>query len=456
MGGGGARRECLSQIEDVTFKIGAVREGETADSRSERHIEDAAPVTSKQKIEMKNNRKVARCKPEGNDDPIEEGVQSEQIPTNTELSSLNHANDVNIYDKNTGECGKCRAQICNANPEGYTSCSLCSAPNERLLKMKGFSLDGVESTSNEQAIQKIAIGCNLITYACFPKLPSQRIESLEIAIKKLSSSKTKFSLVQNLLLKVAAKVPSSVWRNVDSSQHKKNQQQFSFLRKPYLSAWIHYVMDAVNSRMLSQAFVTLISSMNRNKMPKWWQASRCGWLSTTIWSQNALLSALAMQIYVLDLALAEVLAATISPANGKVTDNNINKNIEATLSFRSKKKQALTATSRNNKPFSSNFREKSNAKVSESLEKLQKMNIKTRVNTLQQWASKLSLKPFDGETNNMCEKCNKGGSLMCCEFCNTVIHVGCCDPPLRRLPDHAWICDPCTADINTLSVEKFN
>jgi len=44
------------------------------------------------------------------------------------------------------------------------------------------------------------------------------------------------------------------------------------------------------------------------------------------------------------------------------------------------------------------------------------------------------------ETNDTCEICREGGDLLCCDACPKVFHVGCLDPPLKRIPKGLWIC----------------
>ena len=46
-------------------------------------------------------------------------------------------------------------------------------------------------------------------------------------------------------------------------------------------------------------------------------------------------------------------------------------------------------------------------------------------------------------SNDYCEICNDGGSLILCELCRKAFHIECLDPPLEKVPDDLWYCDNC-------------
>ncbi|CAM9117584.1 unnamed protein product, partial [Phaeothamnion confervicola] len=62
---------------------------------------------------------------------------------------------------------------------------------------------------------------------------------------------------------------------------------------------------------------------------------------------------------------------------------------------------------------------------------------------------------WEGDHNDQCERCNKGGKLLCCDFCNTVWHLDCLDPPLTEEPDGDWPCPCCREEIITRKRAAF-
>ncbi|CAM9232770.1 unnamed protein product, partial [Discosporangium mesarthrocarpum] len=58
------------------------------------------------------------------------------------------------------------------------------------------------------------------------------------------------------------------------------------------------------------------------------------------------------------------------------------------------------------------------------------------------------LQPYQGDHNDICEKCNLGGELLCCDFCNIVYHLQCVTPKLTKAPEERlWICPDCTKEV---------
>ncbi|CAM9267447.1 unnamed protein product, partial [Scytosiphon promiscuus] len=64
------------------------------------------------------------------------------------------------------------------------------------------------------------------------------------------------------------------------------------------------------------------------------------------------------------------------------------------------------------------------------------------------------LQPFDGDHNDICERCDKGGDLLCCDFCNVVYHLHCVTPKLAEPPNELWLCPACKAEVTGRQINK--
>lgn len=45
----------------------------------------------------------------------------------------------------------------------------------------------------------------------------------------------------------------------------------------------------------------------------------------------------------------------------------------------------------------------------------------------------------------MCSASDEGDVLLLCDGCDNACHLGCCDPPLKRVPKGDWFCLECCA-----------
>ncbi|XP_076350860.1 bromodomain adjacent to zinc finger domain protein 1A-like isoform X2 [Tachypleus tridentatus] len=57
--------------------------------------------------------------------------------------------------------------------------------------------------------------------------------------------------------------------------------------------------------------------------------------------------------------------------------------------------------------------------------------------------SDYSQESSDDDNEDVCDVCQKGGTLICCDNCPLAYHLGCVDPPLKRVPRGAWSCSKC-------------
>ncbi|KAI3518860.1 hypothetical protein L1887_07705 [Cichorium endivia] len=54
-----------------------------------------------------------------------------------------------------------------------------------------------------------------------------------------------------------------------------------------------------------------------------------------------------------------------------------------------------------------------------------------------------------------CVICDLGGDLLCCDGCPKTYHIGCLDPPLKRIPNGKWRCPNCCSESNSIeAIEK--
>ena len=157
-------------------------------------------------------------------------------------------------------------------------------------------------------------------------------------------------------------------------------------------------MDASSTLMLSQAYVTLLASIQKNKLPNWWKCESTGWSTAQVIMTSPSLSFLQLHIYVLDGAIAEFLCSALqdSPAAQRVSSGST----------------------------------------------------KDRVEKYSKLAKKVGFPKFNGVHNEVCYVCEDGGLLLCCDLCENTAHPNCFDPPVPEDLD-AWICSGCINDIKS-------
>eukprot|EP00536_Pseudo-nitzschia_multiseries_P001631 jgi/Psemu1/300887/fgenesh1_kg.21_\ len=209
---------------------------------------------------------------------------------------------------------------------------------------------------------------------------------------------------KKLLLKIAGLIPESIQLATD--YRKKEVDPINSCRvfdsDINYSMWKTFVRESTCMQMLAQAFVVLIASIRRSKLPAWWNHGCGGWSTPYILMTERSLSTLYLHIYVLDAAISDRISGSL---------------------------RAKSCT----EPRSDNA------------------NVIQQVRMKKYWkrAMLLGYKPFQGANNEECLYCEDGGTLLCCELCPTVQHHECCDPEMSldiKL-DH-WICDSCINDID--------
>ena len=268
-----------------------------------------------------------------------------------------------------------KASVENGND--CRECSLCSLPFEQFGN------------------KKKTLGCRLMSDVCLVEEAS----SDSIMPGRLGEAKS-------LLLKIAALVPASLkvpQKSVDVPLWEDPLSSFRiFDTDANYGLWKNFVKECICKDMLAQAFLCLVASIQRSKLPDWWSRKDSGW-STPYVVMGLSLSALYLHIYVLDAALSDIISRSLNETPAK--------------------------------------------KSSGALEG-QRMN--------QYWERSIVLgyKAFQGKHSDDCYHCNEGGHLLCCDLCPNVQHHECCDPILtcEAKLEH-WLCDSCVNDIDNFDEE---
>jgi len=55
--------------------------------------------------------------------------------------------------------------------------------------------------------------------------------------------------------------------------------------------------------------------------------------------------------------------------------------------------------------------------------------------------------------NDVCDRCDLGGELLCCDSCTLVWHLGCLDPPITEVPEGTWECPVCMDEKDEFSAQ---
>jgi hypothetical protein len=292
--------------------------------------------------------------------------------------------------------GKTSTSSENPMCTGVHSCRLCSLPFEKYLRYA--DMETKSDCLGKVAYSCRSIGCSLLSDAVLrkeaPSSAGRRIPG------RLGSAKL-------LLLKVAHLIPDSVKSKISLGSTRSSESDLVdalYSRRVFdgdnFATWKAFVIEVKTTRMLAQAFVTLLASINRTKLPSWWRLANGGWSTAFMVMSESCLSTLYLHIYVFDAAMSELIAGSLHTPTAE---------------------QIL----------------RSNA------------GLERKYDTYWARAKSLGFEPFEGDSKNWCYHCEEGGTLICCDLCPNVQHHECNDPPLSPGVnlDH-WICDSCLHDID--------
>lgn len=172
---------------------------------------------------------------------------------------------------------------------------------------------------------------------------------------------------------------------------------------------------AENERMLALAYLLLINSVNKHRMPNWWTAKKSGWTSPMTSLNFQTLSSLALNLYVFDAAMLDGSPSVSDGAflGGSNSGNSHNESA-ATTGDDSLDKRPPKKT-------------KKGGDTNKYFEKLKKMSFANRMKTVLRWADKCGIQrlPADEDHYDDCYVCKEGGDLICCEFCRQSLHPEC-------------------------------
>lgn len=62
----------------------------------------------------------------------------------------------------------------------------------------------------------------------------------------------------------------------------------------------------------------------------------------------------------------------------------------------------------------------------------------------------------DEENDSLCAVCSKSGKLICCDNCPLSYHLGCTNPPLKKIPKGKWLCQICAGTDTKSGKIKMN
>lgn len=287
---------------------------------------------------------------------------------------------------------------------GHTGCSLCTLPWEKTVGWTNVSPQDGEEVSDSETY--FGSGCSLIN-TLIRSSGSNSDDNTTSVPGFLGNAKF-------LLLQVAANVPDSI-KLSDLSTQRDPLSGLRLWDEHNFEVWKSFVKASTCTAMLAQAFVTLLTSIHKNRLPSWWKAEGAGWSTSQVVIASPRLSALLLHVYILDAAIAEFLCkALYTGAKSPL--------IAAT---------AGASTTQTTRTVLGSTRDR--------MERYIKL------------ADQLGYSRFNGTNSSECCICLDGGNLLCCELCKNVQHAGCCQLPIcdSTILEH-WLCDPCINDIEIM------
>lgn len=381
-------------------------------------------------------------------------------------TSIDHSNDyTNVSDR-------ARCPVCAAKGEGVIDirCSSIEAKRDVATEVPA-------DENSEPKVIPSGIGCALLSD--FPEFkPSSRRKMLRDAkimakIKAVHNEGKSGQLkaLKIMLLAIAQRVPPSLYAESSTTSGRSKLSasptgdavdggsnnataSVSLWEDNNFHQWSSFVQHAENERMLALAYLLLINSVNKHRMPNWWTAKKSGWCSpmTTLHFQT--LSSLALNLYVFDAAVLDGSPSVSDGAflGGSTSGNNhvpIGSTSDGPSDKRPSKKTKKGGTAPQRLGDTNTY-----------FEKLKKMNLPTRMKTALRWADKCGIQrlPPNEDHNDVCAVCREGGDLICCELCNQSQHPECLN--IRggvqgiNFDEIDFVCEQCQLD-TTCHYEGF-
>jgi hypothetical protein len=293
-----------------------------------------------------------------------------------------------------GNSSRTGAYCCLKNGESSavtesSSCFLCSLPSEKVIGWRNAEFESLHPYDGQ--IYR-GIGC-----ALFGDMPDSDKSGIVTLRGRLGKAKS-------LLLRVSTNIPDPL-RFLEGTPTDFESDPLEGKRiwdEDHFSVWRLFVSEAMNVHMLAQAFVAMLASIRKSRLPEWWCGEGSGWSSSSlVLLAQPTLSSLLLHLYVFDTAVAE---------------------FKSTAHLEKKSGRRVIAGT-----------------LAERMDKFLRLS------------EKHGFERYDGIHDSACIFCDDegGGSLLRCELCKNVQHHMCCDPPVET-PEQlkCWICDVCINDIN--------
>ncbi|VEU39727.1 unnamed protein product [Pseudo-nitzschia multistriata] len=289
----------------------------------------------------------------------------------------------------TTHCCTCDEQPVIKSANVTHDCPLCSLPFERYLVCATTKAKTKRNDPMPTFLH--GVGCALMS--------TRRLNGQQFCLDE--SIPGFLGEGKSLLLKIARLIPKSIKMPTTYRNEIDPLNSFSvFNSNQNYKLWKNFVAESTCTHMLAQAFVTLVASIDRSKLPHWWSDRSSGWSTPYAVLMNTSLSSLYLHIYVLDAALSRMLSVSLK-------GNNLSR--------------------------------------SQSDNGLQKL----RMEKYWRHAMAQGYTLYEGEHKEECYHCNGGGKVLCCALCPNTQHPECCCPKLSvDVKLDLWICDSCINDID--------
>ena len=262
-----------------------------------------------------------------------------------------------------------------------------------------------------------------------------------------------------MLLTIALRVPASLYGNNTTTGKPKHlatgdgdnaaTRSVSFWDDDNFHRWCAFVEHVGNERMLGQAYLLLINSVNKNRMPNWWTAKKSGWSSPMASLHFQTLSSLALNFYVFDAAVLDGSPSVSDGAFLRGSNSGMSKGPSGSEGDSPDKRPAKkTKKGGAGRPRAGD--------TNQYFEKLKNMDIVTRLKTALKWADECGIQrlPINEDHNDVCTVCKDGGDLLCCELCNQSQHAECLGIQGGvqgiTFDDVDFICEQCQLDTTLL------
>jgi len=339
-------------------------------------------------------------------------------------TSIDHSND------HTTTSDRATCSVCSGDGEGVIDVRTTSSSSEA----QGIEAREIPDENSEPSTVPSGIGCALLSDFPDHKPPSRRKMMRDAKIMaqikavRNEGKSGQLKTLKVMLLTIAQRVPPSLYAdNTTAGKPKPSATgdgdnaataSVSLWQDDNFHRWCDFVKHAGNERTLALAYLLLVNSVNKNRMPNWWTAKKSGWSSPMTSLHFQTLSSLALNFYVFD---AAALDGSSSVSDGVLLrgSNSGNNQGPSGTEGDSPDKRPPKKTKKGGSGRSGD--------TNQYFEKLKKMNIATRMKTALKWADKCGIQrlPPNEDHFDVCTVCKEGGDLLCCELCLQSQHAEC-------------------------------